>query len=285
MLDRRSLILAAPAALTLPLGLAHAEDDELAALEQKSGGRLGVAAMDTGSGRTLAHRAEERFAMCSTFKLLLAGAILHRVDAGDEHLARQIAYTKADLIGTSQVTTAHVADGHMSVEDLCEAVVTVSDNTAANLLLAALGGPGVVTLFATTLGDNVTHLDRTELALNDVQPGDERDTTSPRAMLHDVGKLFLTTVLSDVSRALLEKWAKGCLTGKTRLRAGLPADWVVGDKTGTGFRGEANDIAIAWRPHGAPVLITAYYNGSPGTDTAHDDVLADVARIVAKRFS
>lgn len=285
MLDRRSVMLAAPAALAFAAVPARADDDEIAALERVQGGRLGVAALDTQTGATLLHRAGERFAMCSTFKVLLAAAVLHRVDAGAESLARAISYGPADMLSHAPATRDHLAQGHMTVEALCEAAVTVSDNTAANLLIASLGGPQHVTAFARMLGDAVTHLDRREPALNFVAPGEKRDSTTPAAMMDDWRKLFLTPILSEASRKRLTEWTQRCLTGNTRLRAGLPGDWIVGDKTGSGFAGETNDIAIAWRPKRAPVLIAAYYAGSPDPRADRDSVLAAVGRIVGARFS
>jgi beta-lactamase class A len=285
MLDRRSMIAALPAALALSAVPARADDEEIAALERKFGGRLGVAARDTGTGQFIAHRADERFAMCSTFKLLLTAAILHRADTGDEHLTREIAYTKTDLLSHSPITEAHVSDGKMTVEALCEAVMTQSDNCAANLLIGALRGPDSVTVYASSLGDDITHLDRMELDLNRVGPGDERDTTTPAAMLGDLRKVFLGSVLSEASRRKLIAWARASQSGLKRLRAGLPADWIAGDKAGTGFGTETNDIAIAWRPKAPPVLITAYYAGSTAPFETREGVLADVGRIVAKRFS
>ena len=243
-----------------------------------------MAVLDTGSGRQFGHRADERFALCSTFKLLMAAAVLHRVDRGDEKLARMVSYGASDLLHHSPVTAAHVRDGALAVGSLLEAVVTQSDNGAANLLLATLGGPPGVTRYAREIGDFVTRLDRREPALNDVPPGDMRDTTTPAAMLEDLRNLFLTPVLSAPSRAKLLGWAKACATGLNRLRAGFPSRWVVGDKTGTGFKTETNDIAIAWPPGRAPIIVTAYYTGATVDAAARDAVLADVARIVAKRW-
>lgn len=284
MLDRRTIVGAAPAALLLSAFPARALDDEIVALERRSGGRLGVAAFDTGSGKSFGHRADERFAMCSTFKLLMSAAVLHRVDSGEEHLDRMIAYSKADILPHSPVTSAHLAEGRLSIEALCEAVVVDSDNCAANLLIASLGGPKGVTQFARRIGDTVTRLDRTEPALNYVGPGDPRDTTTPNAMLGDLKMMFLRPVLSQASSDRLTRWSKDCRTGLDRLRAGFPKDWTLGDKTGTGFHGEANDIAIVWPPGRAPILVTAYYNLWPGTDGKRNAVLAEVGRIVARRF-
>ncbi len=281
----RREMLAFPAAL-LVSGAAFANEDEFAALERAHGGRLGLAALDTGSGKRIAHRADERFAMCSTFKLLASAAVLHRTDHGEEHLDRVISYSKANLVFYSPVTEKHVGEG-MTVAALCEAAVSLSDNTAIDLLLASMGGPPAVTRFARALGDPVTRLDRTETSLNDVAPGDHRDTTTPNATLGDMQKILLGDALSGASRDLLIQWLKNCQTGAHRLRAGLPADWAEGDKTGTwdGENNEANDIAILWPPARKPVLIAAYYSDSREKGAARDAVLAEAGRIVARRFA
>lgn len=259
---------------------------EIAALETKNGGRLGVAALDTGTGNRITNRADERFAMCSTFKLLATAAVLQRVDRGEEHPDRVILYSRADLVFYSPVTEKHADEG-MTVVALCEAAVSLSDNTAIDLLLASMGGPPAVTRFARSLGDPVTRLDRTETALNDVAPGDTRDTTTPNATLGDMQQILIGNVLSDSSRSSLIQWLKNCQTGKNRLRAGLPADWVEGDKTGTwdGENNEANDIAILWPPGRKPVLVTAYYSASSQKGAARDAVLAEVGRIIGQQFA
>lgn len=265
---------------------------DFANLERSSGGRLGVFALDTGSGMTLAYRAHERFPMCSTFKLLLAAAVLHRVEHGIENLGRHVAYTEANLLPHSQFTTQHVHDGFMTVEDLCMAAVEYSDNCAANLLLASIGGPSAVTSYARSLGDSVTRLDRIEMALNSAIPGDPRDTTSPAAMAADLQRVVLETVLGAGSRQHLAGWLKNCKTGTSRLRAGLPKTWVVGDKMGTGGANNAhgdsntgNDIAIAWPPGRAPVIVTAYLTECALPGGGRDAVLASVGRIVGEHFN
>jgi beta-lactamase class A len=251
----------------------------LAELEARNGGRLGVAALDTASGRRVSHRADERFPMCSTFKFLLAALVLARVDEGKERLDRRIAYSEKDLESYSPVTKQHVGRPGMSLAELCEATVTLSDNTAANLLLATLGGPANLTAFARGLGDELTRLDRIEPALNQAAPGDPRDTTSPAAMLGDMQRLLVGDALSAGSRERLVAWLVGCKTGDKRLRAGFPAGWRVGDKTGTGANGTANDIAIAWPKGGARILLTAYYTGSAISDDARNRVIAEAGRL------
>ena len=220
--------------------------------------------------------------MCSTFKFLAAAFVLARVDRGEESLSRKIAYEQRDLVDYSPVTEPHTGTGGMTMGELCEAAVTLSDNAAANLMLASFGGPAGLTAFVRTLGDTVTRLDRIEPELNEAAPGDPRDTTSPNAMLGTMQRLLTSNVLKPDSRALLINWLKGCKTGDARLRAGLPEGWVVGDKTGTGDHGTANDIAIAWLPGHAPILIAAYYTESKSQQATRDYVLAETARIVMR---
>ena len=251
-----------------------------AALEKKHGGRLGVSAATLGTGRTFAHRADERFAMCSTFKLLVSAQILSRVDRGEDRLDRHVTFSKSDFVPHSPVTEKHVASG-MTVDQLCEATMTLGDNTAANLLLAAVGGPAQVTRFVRSLGDTVTRLDRMEPELNAAAPGDVRDTTSPAAMAETLRKLVLGDSLSAASRSRLTGWLVANKTGDNRLRAGLPRGWRVGDRTGTGNRGATNDIAVAWPPDGKPLVVAVYYDGSKAQIATREKVIADVARIIS----
>ncbi len=259
-------------------------EERLKVLETTAGRRLGVAALDTGTGRCVAYRAGERFAMCSTFKLALAGAVLARVDAGKESLDRRLAYTSADLLAYAPITREHAKEGSMSVGALCAAAVEVSDNTAANLLLRTLGGPAGFTRYVRTLGDAVTRLDRDEPTLNGNEPGDARDTTTPAAMVATMKALLLGDALSPASRLQLQTWLMACTTGTARLRAGVPPAWRAGDKTGSGLNGAVNDLAILWPPGRAPILIAAYSSGLEGSDDDRNALLAEVARIVTSTF-
>jgi beta-lactamase class A len=256
----------------------------LAALEARVGGRLGVTVLDTGTGRRLDHRGEERFPLCSTFKVLLAGAVLARVDRGLERLDRPLPYGPADLLAHAPVTRAHVGEGRLTVAELCAATLVVSDNTAANLLLRTLGGPGAITAFARTLGDGETRLDRVEPDLNEARPGDPRDTTTPRAMVGALQALLLGSVLEPSSRQRLEGWMVAATTGRTKLRAGLPADWIAGDKTGSGGRGTLNDVALIRPPGRAPILVAAYLTDSRAGLGDREAALAEVGRLVAEAF-
>jgi beta-lactamase class A len=253
----------------------------LARIEAQSGGRLGVAALDTADGSRAGHRMDERFAMCSTFKLLAAAAVLARVDAGKERLDRRVAYAKSDLVTYSPVTEKHVGAG-MTLAELCEAAITLSDNTAGNLLLASLGGPQGFTDFARTLGDTMTRLDRIETALNEAMPGDPRDTTTPAAMLANIRALVLGDALTEPSRGQLKTWMLANKTGGGRLRAGLPGDWAVGDKTGSGDFGTTNDVGVIWPPARAPIVVTIYFTETKAALEQRIAVLASVGRAIAQ---
>ena len=251
------------------------------AAEADAGGRLGVAVLDTASGARFAWRGDERFAMCSTFKLLMVAAVLARVEAGHERLDRRLAVTAPDLTGYAPVTEKHVGPEGLSVAELCEAAMVWSDNGAASLLLPTIGGPDGLTRFARGLGDSATRLDRPEPALNDAVRGDARDTTTPRAMLADLDAILLGAALASASRQRLTGWMTDCRTGVHRLRAGLPPGWRIGHKTGTGDHGSTNDIAILWPPGRAPLLVTAYLTDTQAPTDRCEAALAAVARAVA----
>ncbi len=252
--------------------------DDIAAIERRHGGRLGVFVLDTGSGRTLAHRADERFLLCSTFKGPLAALVLARVDAGQDSLSSSVRYGRKDLLPASPVTEAHVGQGALPVGALCEAILQYSDNAAANLLMARVGGPAAVTRYVRTIGDQVTRIDRYELAAGE-NSGD-LDTTTPRAIAATARTIALGDVLKPASRALMERWMGECARGKVRLRASFPRDWVAFDRTGTAD-GECNDYAIARRPGRAPLVVAAYYDRDAMGLEAQEAVLREVGGLVA----
>ncbi|MHA6621886.1 class A beta-lactamase [Pseudonocardia sp. DLS-67] len=272
---------AAPPAPVAPPERPAPRTDRLPELERRFDARLGVYAVDTGSGRELAHRADELFAMCSVFKALAAAAVLQRTPP--EHLDERVHFTGADVVDPSPVAAQHVAEG-MTVRELCDAAVRYSDNTAGNLLLADVGGPAGITSFARSLGDEVTRLDRTEPALNTAIPGDERDTTTPRAIAGSIRTLVLGDHLDPADRDLFTEWLIGNKTGDKRIRAGLPAGWRVGDKTGTGSYGTANDVAVAWPPDTAPIVVAVLTSRAAEDATRDDALLAEAAAVVAQEL-
>jgi beta-lactamase class A len=292
---RTLLVLAAAAPLLqasahLQSGTGPARADTLAqdlfAIEAGTGGRIGVAALNLATGRALFHRGDERFAMCSTFKWLLAGLILNRVERGEEDLQRRIEYTADELATYSPVTERHAGRGGMTIDELCAATIGRSDNTAANLLLASLGGPAGFTERVRRFGDNVTRLDRLEPALNENAPGDPRDTTNPLAMIGLMEHFLFGDALRPDSRNRLRNWMIAADTGLTRLRAGLPDGWTAGDKTGTSNTGVNNDVAFAMPPENGPdagrgpVLIVSFIDApdpfSPQVNAAHRAVAESV---------
>ncbi|MFZ2991146.1 class A beta-lactamase [Ideonella sp.] len=255
--------------------------ERFASIEKTSGGRLGVQVLDTGNQRTWGHRVDERFLMCSSFKLLAAARVLDRVARGEESLSRRIAYGKADLLPNSDITRRHAAQGAMSLGALCHATVTESDNTAAQLILASYGGPAGLTRWLRTLGDETTRLDRDEPMLNEWDPTRTLDTSTPAAMARTVAALTVgQQALPQAEREQLVRWMKACVTGKRRIRAGLPADWAIGHKTGTSGRGELIDLALVWPPRRAPIVVTAYIAESTARHDVAESALADVGRLL-----
>ncbi|MDB5433708.1 MAG: class beta-lactamase [Caulobacter sp.] len=271
------------------LAAARPEDALFAELEARSGGRLGVAATDTKTGKRLWHRVNERFPMCSTFKFLAVAVVLSFVGHKTGALKAFVPYGRADLVANSPITELHVAEGGMTLEGLCEAAITHSDNTAGNLLLNHIAGyahhkmdgPSAFTAFAgMLLHAKVTRLDRTETALNEAAPGDPRDTTTPAAMLDAMARLLLHDTLTPANRERLTGWLIDNQTGGNRIRAGMPEGWIVGDKTGAGENGTTNDIAIIW-PEGRdkpPILLAIYLTGSSLSAPGRDQIIAQTAR-------
>jgi beta-lactamase class A len=277
---RRNLIIGFPLLLgisAVPSALFAADSSTdssthspFADIERRHGGRLGISVIDTGSARTLTYRADERFLMCSTFKGLLVAQVLSRVDAGEESLTRPVRYTAKDLIFTSPVTKANVAQGEMTVGALCQAAVEVSDNTAAILLMRSVGGPAALTRFMRSLGDSVTRSDRYEPRSNEYSGW--LDTTTPRAITASARSILSGDVLSARSRQQLEDWMIACKPGLNRLRAALPADWHAGDRPGTSVDRETNDYAIVRPPGRAPLIVAAYYDAA-GVDMDHREAV------------
>jgi beta-lactamase class A len=258
--------------------------EQIAAIERHVGGRIGVAVFDTASSRGFEYRASDRFPMCSTFKFLAAAAVLRRIDQKQERIDGRISYTTDDLLEWAPITREHLREGSMTLGALCAAAIEYSDNTAGNLLLRTIGGPAKLTDYLRSLGDSVTRLDREEPDLNSAIKGDERDTTNPAAMLGDIKTLLLEDRLSLESRGQLTNWLIANTTGTKRLRFGLPITWRIGDKTGTGDNGAVGDIAIAWPPNRAPILISVYLADSTASAETLNEAFVQTARVIAGMF-
>jgi len=283
-IDRRSFLLISVAFLASG-ALAEDAVPILQHYERISGGRVGVYAENIRSGQKIAWRADERFVMCSSFKASLAACVLTEVDRGRDRLDAVIPFGPEDLSDFwAPVAKANLSTGAMTLEQMCEAAVELSDNCCANLLLARIGGPAALTAFWRATGDQVTRLDHNEPLLNRSKPGDPRDTTTPRAMAATLRNFVLGEVLADGSRKLLTRWLLGCQTGDNRLRAGLPKDWRIGDKTGNNGKDAAADIAVVWPDPDQPILISVYTQGGAPTEDEHDQLFSAVGRTVALRL-
>ncbi|HYJ53887.1 MAG TPA: class A beta-lactamase [Allosphingosinicella sp.] len=282
MLDRRSLLLGLAALPVAGSALAQVEGarEAFTALRARlgPGGRLGVAAMDS-AGRTL-FDADSRYAMCSTFKFPLAAAMLEGAQRGRWTLAEELAFGESDLLDNSPVTRAGIAAGRLSIEALCGAILEVSDNTAANVLLRKLGGPAALTEYIRLHGDRETRLDRYEMDLNSNVEGDPRDTTTPAAMLRLTRSILFGERLTQPNRIKLASWMARSPTGRNRLRAGMPASWRMGDKTGTGASGAHNDVLFALPPGQPPLVIACFISGGAATPEVRSEIHASVARFI-----
>jgi len=285
---RRFLSNSTLAATSLALGQARADKprnifqrlpQQVAALEKTSGGRIGVYALDTDTGKFAGHREEQRFPMCSTFKFLLAAAVLKRVDDGKGSLDHSLPIPNKPLVGHSPLTEPH-AGATMSVAALCNAILNQSDNTAANVLLDAIGGPSAITAFARSIGDEFTRLDRKEPDLNSSIDGDPRDTTTPTAMAKNLQRILLGNLLKPTSRHQITEWMENSLTGLERLRKNMPEGWRAADKTGSNGEHTTNDIAVLWPIHRAPVIVTCYITQCPGPETKRGAMIAEIGRYV-----
>jgi beta-lactamase class A len=296
MIKRREFLMvpiATTALLASPTGAVPATRrfDAAARLQSLEVGqaRLGVCFLDTATGEASGNRMEEHFAMCSTFKLALVAACLREADQGRLDLAQVLSYSEADLLPWAPVTRKNLASGGMSIGALAQAAQEQSDGVAANLLVKRLGGPAAVTAKFREMGDTVTRLDRYEPDLGLVLSADLRDTTSPLAMAHLVRRITTGDLLQSGSRERLLQWMQSTDTGPHRLRAGLPAGWRTGNKTGTGraegTTNKCNDVAITFPPGRPPIIIAAYFDSgeyTAQTERRHEAVLAEVGRIAAQ---
>jgi len=268
-------------AFTLAHG--HPLSEAVASAEQRLAARVGVALYDAASGETWSYNGDDRFPMTSTFKTLACAALLARADEGTETLERRVMIKEDDLVTYSPVTETRTGEPGMTLGELCQATMATSDNTAANLVLKALAGPGEVTAFARELGDYVTRLDRTETTLNEATPGDQRDTTSPNAMVTNLRKLVLGNALSDSSRDTLTAWLRGNRVSDNLLRAGIPQDWTIGDRSGAGGHGSRSITAVLWPPSRPPLVVAIYITETEASFDERNRAIADIGRAVAKK--
>ncbi len=259
--------------------------EQLKELEKSSGGQLGISTINTGNNQRIQYRSEERFPMGCTSKVIGVAAVLKASMTNPQLLQERVTYTKKDLVNWNPITEKHVDEG-MTVAELCSAAITVSDNTAMNLLAKKMGGPQGLNAFARSIGDNhfqLTHMWPEEaLAV----PGTTDDSTTPDAMEQSLQKLVLGDALSKSQKESLNTWLKNNTTGDARIRAGVPKGWVVGDKTGTGFHyGTTNDVAVIWPPKCDPIVLAIYYSSNNKEAPQRNDVLASATRLIINEYA
>ncbi|EAU43273.1 Beta-lactamase class A [Fulvimarina pelagi HTCC2506] len=259
---------------------ARAPDEVAAKLEDRLETRVGVFVLDTGTGETWEHRADERFPMASTFKSFACSALLDKAAKGSLALDDTVAVEVSDLVTYSPVTEKRVGS-RLSLREACEATLRTSDNTAANIVLEALGGPQAVTDFMRSIGDDATRLDRYETALNEARPGDARDTTTPRAAAESLRTLLLDDGLGASDRQLLGNWMRSNEVAGPLLRAGIPDTWIAADRSGAGGFGTRGVTAVLWPPEHAPFVVAAYLTGREIPMESRNEALAEIGRAVA----
>ncbi|AMJ69946.1 MULTISPECIES: carbapenem-hydrolyzing class A beta-lactamase IMI-1 [Enterobacter] len=254
--------------------------DEIKDLETDFNGRIGVYALDTGSGKSFSYKANERFPLCSSFKGFLAAAVLKGSQDNQLNLNQIVNYNTRSLEFHSPITTKYKDNG-MSLGDMAAAALQYSDNGATNIILERyIGGPEGMTKFMRSIGDKDFRLDRWELDLNTAIPGDERDTSTPAAVAKSLKTLALGNILNEREKETYQTWLKGNTTGAARIRASVPSDWVVGDKTGScGAYGTANDYAVVWPKNRAPLIISVYTTKNEKEAKHEDKVIAEASRI------
>lgn len=257
---------------------------KISELERSADGRIGLSALNTSNQAILQHRAQEPFPFCSTSKFMVAAAILKKSESNPQFLDKTITYKKSDLAPYSPATEKHL-DAGMTVGELSHAAMTLSDNTAMNLLIQELGGVKNITHFARSIENKSFRLDRTEPTLNNVTPGDLRDTVTPEDMGKSLYELGLGTALKTPQRNQLQTWLKQNTTGDKRIRAGTPSTWVVGDKTGGCDYGTTNDIAIIWPKHCDPIVISIYFTQNKKSAKWRDDIIEKTTRLVIEEFA
>lgn len=261
--------------------------DAIAEIERRHDRRIGLYAVNLRTGRELAHRPDERFGMCSTFKTLAVAAVLAgRLVTPDPHVLGRRGYYPPSLVagvGWAPRMQAWQDQGYApTVAEVCEAAQADSDNAAANWILQQIGGPDAVTRLARELGDPATTLTRWEPEMSDWEPGKQADTTTPRAIGEGYVELLLGRTLNQPDRRRLTRWMLGNRTGDATLRAGLPSGWTIAEKTGSGAYGTRNDIGVAWTDGGVPILISCLTRASEAGAPILDAPLADVARHCAE---
>ena len=263
--------------------LAHPVIELARDLENRHGGHIGIAVMHTSSQSLWDYRGHTRFPLMSTFKTLACAKLLADVDQKKQKMTTETMITRESLVTYSPVTES-LTGQTITMEQACEATMSTSDNTAANLVLAGIGGPQQLTDFLRSTGDNITRLDRIEPELNDAHPGDNRDTTTPLAITKTLNQLILEDTLSDASRVKLQKWMMGNKVADNLLRSILPAQWSIADRSGAGDHGSRGITAIIWSSQQQPVIVSIYMTGTNASFEERNQIIVEIGKAVFNHF-
>jgi beta-lactamase class A len=273
------LILAFP--LVATAGFDKNTNIKLEKIESHYHGRLGISAINTKTGETINYRGNERFPMCSTWKLIVVSAVLHKSMSKPNYLEKIIHYKNSDIVsGYSPYTKKNLKTG-MTIIELCKAAI-FSDNTAANLLAKEIGGVQGLNRFSRSIDDKKFRLSRLEPYLNTAYPHDSRDTTTPKAMSKSIVELIFGNTLGKIQKKLLTTWLKDNPTGSHRISSGIPSNWVSGDKTGTCSYGTTNDIGIIYPSGSKPIILSVYFTQKNKNDTPKDSIIKKVTKLIVK---
>jgi beta-lactamase class A len=257
--------------------------DQLQQLESEHAARIGVSAFDTATGQTVSYRADERFGYASTIKAFVAAAFLSKIPAISRDAVVTWTQDDVDAAGYSPVTSGHLRDG-LSLNQLTEAAVRSSDNTATNIILEKIGGPAGVEETLRHAGDMATELVNYEPALNIVESSSTDNTTTPAAFTASLHSVLMGTTLNETDKETLMDWMGDNTTGDSLIRAGAPDGWTVSDKSG-GANGIRNDIAIITPPGRAPIIVTILTVKNDPHAQYEDRTVSDTAAALLRTFT
>ncbi|MFV0575049.1 MAG: class A beta-lactamase [Vibrio sp.] len=272
-------------ALLLPL-IAFAEpsqyplvDKQIQQVEQELSARVGVTILDVDSGKLWDHNGDQRFPLTSTFKTIACGKLLNDSEDGQLQLTDTVKVRTVDLVTYSPVVEKYVGK-QIELQNACQAAMYMSDNTAANIIIKAVGGTEAVTQFARTLGDKVTRLDRFEPELNQGKPNDERDTTTPNMISQDINALLFGSVLSEQSKQQLKEWMVNNQVTGNLLRSVLPDYWHIADRSGAGGYGSRSITAVVWTDNQSPVIISIYLTQTEASMDELNQAIVEIGKAI-----
>ncbi|HHX8332807.1 CARB family carbenicillin-hydrolyzing class A beta-lactamase [Vibrio antiquarius] len=279
----KKLFLLAGLMVCSTLSYASQLSEDISLIEQQTSSRIGVSVWDTQTDERWDYRGDERFPLMSTFKTLACATMLSDMDSGKLSKNATAKVDERSIVVWSPVMDK-LAGQNTRVEHACEAAMLMSDNTAANLVLNEIGGPKAVTMFLRSIGDKATRLDRLEPRLNEATPGDNRDTTTPNAMVNTLRTLIEGETLSYESRVQLKIWMQDNKVSDSLMRSVLPTGWSIADRSGAGGHGSRGINAIIWKENHRPVYISIYVTETELSLQARDQLIAQISQLILQKY-